>query len=91
MGIIHRDCLVLAVPDPAGVRIGSGGATLNALAVVWCAFRRVFHKVRLSSFVCWCLQSAFVYSSWFQLPELRLAAHASHSHSAQVCISLSDC
>ncbi len=34
LGVIHKDTLIVAVPDPASVRIGSGGATLNALHVV---------------------------------------------------------
>ena len=34
LGLIPESTVVLAVPDPAGYRVGSGGATLNALAVV---------------------------------------------------------
>ena len=34
LGALPRDAIVLAVPDPSGERIGSGGATLNALVAV---------------------------------------------------------
>ena len=34
LGLIPDSTLIVAVPDPAGYRVGSGGATLNALAVV---------------------------------------------------------
>ena len=34
IGLIPDSTLIVAVPDPAGYRVGSGGATLNALAVV---------------------------------------------------------
>ena len=34
LGLISEETLIVAVPDPAGLRVGSGGATLNALAVV---------------------------------------------------------
>ncbi|HQL63936.1 MAG TPA: L-fucokinase [bacterium] len=33
-GIIPEESVVLAVPDPASVRVGSGGATLNALVSI---------------------------------------------------------
>lgn len=32
-GLIHKDTLILAVEDPKS-RVGSGGATLNALLIV---------------------------------------------------------
>ena len=34
LGLIPDSTLIVAVPDPAGYRVGSGGATLNALSVV---------------------------------------------------------
>ena len=33
-GVIQEDTIVLAVPDPSSERVGSGGATLNALLTV---------------------------------------------------------
>ena len=34
LGVIPTQTEVVAVPDPGSVRVGSGGATLNALLVV---------------------------------------------------------
>lgn len=45
--LLPKNCIYLVIPDPEGKRVGSGGATLNVLAVLKKEYGLDFHKVKI--------------------------------------------